>query len=250
MRIFSWDADGYFNHNAKLYTSILKPQKKLSSRPALSDTRANVEAIIELIKGRKIDITQSYKEEWLKIASALANEFGDNRRDYFHAVSRYHDKYDANETDRMFDNVLKHGYSKVDIGVFFNIASDYGIRYKGEIATVGGSGNNQYGNVPNKNNSKTLSDIGISRKEITTLPKVEKIKSGPWSNEITELEQFFSSVKLPDTIKLNQCSTITDINLFIKSHLDTVKGQNGNKRFIPYLDRLNELKEILKQNLN
>ena len=249
LRIYSWDPDAYFNHNAKLYTKLLKPQVKKSTRPAYSDTRERVEAIISQIKENKIDITSGYKEEWLKIASALANEFGESGRGYFHSVSQYHAKYDSNDTDCLFDNVLKHDYNKISIGSFFHIAGDYSIKIqdgqkKGEIAKQSNGGANIPNGVPKENTVKTLSDIGISRKEVTTL--VEKIvKPGIWSNEITELDQFFSMVKLPGTLKLNACSTITDINLFIKSHMDIVRGQNGKTRYKPYLDRLIYLRSLL-----
>jgi hypothetical protein len=256
LRIYSWDPEAYFNHDAKLYTKLIKPQPKKAPRPAYSDTRERVEAIISQIKENKIDITEDYKEGWLKIASALANEFGESGRDYFHSISMYHAKYNEGETDRMFDNVLKHDY-KITIGSFFKIVSDYGIKIqegqkKGEIAKPAGTGANQYNaDVPKGNVCKTLSDIGISRKEVTTLPKIEKIvKPGIWSNEIEEMEQFFKSIKLPEMIKLDQCSKITDVPLFVESHLSVLKAQNGNRRYMPYLDRLNEMKTILKANLN
>jgi hypothetical protein len=233
LRFYSWDQGSYFNHSAKLYTKILRPKKKTSSRPAYSDTRDQVEAIIEKIKQDKIDITEDYKEGWLKIASALVNEFGEAGRGYFHAVSQYHAKYNEGDTDLMFDNVLKHGYNKVKIGSFFKIASDYGIRLKSEPGAT---------------------QTRVSSNQVTTLPKVEKIvevKPGPWSNEITELESFFKSIKLPtDPTRLDQCSQVTDINLFIKSHLSIVKAQNGNERYRPYMERLNEVRDILKLNLN
>jgi VirE N-terminal domain/Primase C terminal 2 (PriCT-2) len=250
LRIYSWDPEGYFNHNAKIYTSILKPQAKKSTRPAYTDTRERVEAIISKIKADKFDITQDYKEGWLKIASALANEFGESGRNYFHAVSQYHAKYDVSETDRVFDNVLKHDYSKISIGSFFKIASDYGIKIqegqrKGEIAKPS---ENQSNLVTNGNRVvKTLPELGISRKEVTTLPKVEKtVKPGIWSSEITELEQFFKTVKLPSgSIQLDSCSKITDLPLFVESHLSVLKAQNGNMRYKPYLDRLKEVKRIM-----
>ena len=77
------------------------------------------------------------------------------------------------------------------------------------------------------------------------------IKHGIWSDDIAELERFFKAVKLPsETIRLDKCSQIIDIKLFIKSHMDIVQAQNGNLRYQPYLDRLNELKAILKSKLN
>lgn len=65
-------------------------------------------------------------------------------------------------------------------------------------------------------------------------------------NEIKELENYFSVITLPtQPVKLNDCSTILDCSYFIKNHLATVKANNGNKVYQPYLNRLQELKEVL-----
>ena len=72
-----------------------------------------------------------------------------------------------------------------------------------------------------------------------------------WSNDIAELENYFASIELPtQPVKLNRCSTITDCSLFIESHFATVKGNNGNRTFLPYLNRLQELKQVLTINSN
>lgn len=74
------------------------------------------------------------------------------------------------------------------------------------------------------------------------------IKEQPrnWSNDIAELENYFASIELPtQPVKLNRCSTITDCNKFVKSHLDAVRANNGNRTFLPYLNRLQELKKVL-----
>jgi len=264
LRIYSWDPDGYFNHNAKLYTRILIPKQKTYNRPGFSDTRNKVEAIIFQIKENRIDITGDYKEGWLKIASALANEFGESGRGYFHTVSMFHPKYNDKDTDRMFDECLKHNYNKVTIASFFHITDEYGIKlmpepvmmqHRGEIETKQ-DGAMFRDLIPDRNKVKTLSDIGITKKESSTvavvLPKSAKQdKLGIWDEKIKELERFFQAVKLPtEPIKLNQCTKITDISKFINSHLAIAKSQNGNKRYRPYLERLIELKAILTKNLN
>lgn len=80
-------------------------------------------------------------------------------------------------------------------------------------------------------------------------PIKEQPKS--WSNDVTELENFFSRIELPThPIKLNQCSTIIDCSLFIESHFISVKANDGKRRFLPYLKRLQELKQILTVNYN
>jgi len=67
-----------------------------------------------------------------------------------------------------------------------------------------------------------------------------------WEQEISELEKYFKGITLPTQhIKLNRCSTITSCSLFIESHIATIKANNGNRSFLPYLNRLHELKQVL-----
>ena len=66
--------------------------------------------------------------------------------------------------------------------------------------------------------------------------------------DISSLETFFTSTRLPTTpIKLDQCSTITNVPLFIKAHLETVQNNNGKHAYLPYLERLRLLKSILNK---
>jgi hypothetical protein len=87
------------------------------------------------------------------------------------------------------------------------------------------------------------------------LPKVEVIKSERieqnWSNDIALLENYFADIKLPtQPVKLNRCNTITDCSLFIQSHFAILMKKNKNKTFLPYLNRLKELKQVLTINSN
>ena len=76
-------------------------------------------------------------------------------------------------------------------------------------------------------------------------------KPESWEQDITELENYFAGIELPtQPVKLNPFSTITDCSLFIGSHFATVKGNNGKRTFLPYLNRLQELKQVLTTNLN
>ena len=79
-------------------------------------------------------------------------------------------------------------------------------------------------------------------------PKNEQPKN--WNEEITELESFFNNTLIPDKpLKMNQWTTIKNCRRFINSNLKTVNSNNGNKTFIPYLNQLQRLKEILKENI-
>jgi len=71
-----------------------------------------------------------------------------------------------------------------------------------------------------------------------------------WEQEIFELENYFAGIKLPNQpVKLNKCGTITDCSLFIENHFATIKANNGKRTFLPYLNRLQELKNLLTLNL-
>ena len=66
-----------------------------------------------------------------------------------------------------------------------------------------------------------------------------------WSDQINELESYFSNTSIPtNPVKLDGCSTITDANLFIESHIETARENNGNKTFLPYLNRLKTLRAM------
>ena len=102
--------------------------------------------------------------------------------------------------------------------------------------------------------TKVTHQQNIIFSHVEPLPKVEVFKTEQpqnWSNDIAELENYFASIELPtQPVKLNRCSTITDCSLFIESHFATVKGNNGKRTFLPYLNRLQELKQVLTINSN
>jgi hypothetical protein len=63
---------------------------------------------------------------------------------------------------------------------------------------------------------------------------------------VNELEHFFDITNLPEgPVKLDSCSTIINVPLFIKSHLTILKYHKGNLRFKPYLDRLIQFKNSI-----
>ena len=73
--------------------------------------------------------------------------------------------------------------------------------------------------------------------------------SNDWTNEIQELNLFFSEQKdLPKKIQLDKGSTIVDIEKFLKSHFEVVIYKNGINTFLPALERLKKLKQIIESN--
>ncbi|MFC3881273.1 DUF6965 family protein [Algoriphagus namhaensis] len=94
---------------------------------------------------------------------------------------------------------------------------------------------------------ETLAKVEVFKPEFSETIKREIPRN--WSKEITELENYFSSIELPtQPIKLNKCSTINDCPLLIESHFTAVKVNKGKRTYLPYLNRLKELKQALDLN--
>jgi hypothetical protein len=91
----------------------------------------------------------------------------------------------------------------------------------------------------------------VAEKPLDTLPN----KSGPktyvedWSTTISELETFFSNATLPNIpVRISNCETVKNLALFVDTHLTIVKANKGKLKFVPYMVRLQKLKEHIIDN--
>ena len=99
--------------------------------------------------------------------------------------------------------------------------------------------------------TKVVNDVVIEEKNkidlaeiLTKIKPIEQPEN--WSNDISELETFFNTMATnKQPIQLNAFSRIIDLEIFVKNHLEVVKANNGNTSFLPYLNRLQQLKNIL-----
>lgn len=98
-----------------------------TSRMDNKDSCESVELLIKAIESEGIDLTQSY-EDWLTIGFALADEFHESGRNYFHRVSQFHTEYSLSNCDDQFDKCLKSNKSGVTINSLFYLAKLGGIR--------------------------------------------------------------------------------------------------------------------------
>ena len=56
---------------------------------------------------------------------------------------------------------------------------------------------------------------------------------------IKALRKYFDSVeKWPDSVKLDACSTTTQVQQTVERHILVLEANPGNKKFQPYYDRL------------
>ncbi len=133
LRGYSIDANAYFNHNATIFTLKKNYTTNLKSKGYTNftfdhnfdNTKSNVEKCLNVIQNKQIDITENYIE-WFSLGCSIANEFGENGRDYFHILSKISNKYNYLNTEKQFNHCLKNRYS-YNIGTFFHYCKLNGV---------------------------------------------------------------------------------------------------------------------------
>lgn len=75
------------------------------------------------------------------------------------------------------------------------------------------------------------------------------MKKPTWDSEIRELEEFFRDRQLPEKIRINSWEMIVNVRLFLGTHFSIVRYHNGEEAYLPYLNRLIELRTILENKL-
>lgn len=55
---------------------------------------------------------------------------------------------------------------------------------------------------------------------------------------LSELKSYFETANLPESFVLSESETIHDVKLFISTHIEALEANKGNKRFLPYYQRL------------
>lgn len=71
------------------------------------------------------------------------------------------------------------------------------------------------------------------------------------AQQVDELEQYFNSIQLPESIRLSNSEGITNVDLFVKSHLKIARENAGNPKgtFSKFYERLVLLKKILSKEI-
>lgn len=87
---------------------------------------ADVQAITKRLVSRGIDITSGYKN-WVDVAFALTDAFGENGRSLFHELSAVNPDYDYAACDKKYTDCLRGQGNGIHIETFFYKAAEAGI---------------------------------------------------------------------------------------------------------------------------
>lgn len=138
LRYASYDADGYYNPNATTYYWELDKEAKVANnskekvtKKRLSPTSSSmtdaemVGKQLEFLKSSSTTIPDDY-DTWFKIGMALNSGLGEDGRTYFHEFSKLSDKYNEDECNTQYDNIISHydGDSDITLGTLFHIIKE------------------------------------------------------------------------------------------------------------------------------
>lgn len=114
LRFASYDEKPYINLNAKPYNKIIPVKssksfvvKKINATMNPTGISGDVEKLINEIESKEVDITENYKT-WFAIGCSIAKKFGENGREYFHRISRYHQSYSIENTNTQYSACLNN----------------------------------------------------------------------------------------------------------------------------------------------
>lgn len=106
-----------------------EPQPKQMPTSIVSDNQ--FENYLQQIEYTGTDITQGY-DNWRNIGFALADEFGEMGRDYFHRISKFNSAYDYKECDVQYNNCLKAKGTGVTMATIYYLAQQNNIKIHNE----------------------------------------------------------------------------------------------------------------------
>lgn len=231
------DPDIYINSNSAIFEAsetmkrfkteqVKRSETKQVKQQFHNDTSADVQKVIEQIQRGRFDITENYNN-WLSIGFALADEFGENGRSYFHDVSKYNSGYDFSKADKQFTSCMKNRKNN-GINAFFSIAKKYGL----DITSV-------KQNATIKKEAKRISNPT----NILNTP-IEK-NSKDAEKDFKDYEFFiksgcyYTNIMVGKKLKKKRIS-----NFIMKSLYNLDDGTNNTKRIIKLQNRNNKINLI------
>ena len=115
--------------NPKEWLEVLEEQPQPISNNATTNVVADndIETYVSAIEQSGIDITGNYAT-WRDLGFALAEEYGETGRDYFHRISKNFIGYDSKECDEQFNKCLNAKGDGITIATFYHYTHQAGIK--------------------------------------------------------------------------------------------------------------------------
>lgn len=135
LRGASYDADMFINTDSSVWAKVTGLKKVNKPKPVANviATKSDFADLINEITSKGVDITDGY-ENWLSCGFALAEEFGDSGREYFHAISSMSVDYDQEKCDKQYTHCINSDNgSKITIGTFYYFCKNQGLEVSSKL---------------------------------------------------------------------------------------------------------------------
>lgn len=112
LRFATYDENAYYNPTAATYLYVVDAQRpkqkteKWQGSSTLSDEEV-VDRGIQLLKERNLTLPDDYKT-WFSVGMALNSAFGEKGRQYYHTLSSMSPKYNEQECDKQYSDIVSH----------------------------------------------------------------------------------------------------------------------------------------------
>jgi predicted P-loop ATPase len=127
-RFVSFDPDIFVNEKSKLAGKKVTPKTQPKKINWIA-TEDQMSRIVSELYSNHLNIAESY-QDYLTCAFAIADGYGEQGRQYFHAVAGVSSKYNEKQADKKYDNAIKTNKSKIKIGSFFYLAKNAGVELR------------------------------------------------------------------------------------------------------------------------
>lgn len=229
-----------------------KPKSTTATTNVVAVADTGIESYISAIEQSGTDITGSYAT-WRDLGFALAEEYGETGRDYFHRISKNYAGYDSKECDEQFNKCLNAKGHGITIATFFHYAHQAGIKpikqqNNNEVAT----------NVATAVDTPNESMPTIPDKVFKTLPQflqqVVNPANGQEEKDILLLGALTAfSACFPKLFGIyDQRKVFSNLYLFVTAPASAGKGRlNQIKNLVDPVHKLKrEQAKVLKQQFN
>ena len=151
-----------------------QPSLNLSASTGPDSVSTDFELIISRLEATQTDITANYSD-WRDIGFAIADEFGEVGRDYYHRISRFNPSYSPTDCNKQYDKCLKAKGRGVTPKTFFHFAKQAGINIspacRDEARCVS--------QTPHPSSKSPSGDLGVKSQPETCIPETGTIFNTP-----------------------------------------------------------------------
>ena len=126
--LFHTTPNTFTNEESQVFNKLIKVEKKKTSKDDYNFNNIvigdnDIDHIVQQLRDRSIDICQTY-EDWRNVGFALASEFGERGREYFHAISSIGSEYSTEKADDQYTKCVKSDGGGVTIATIFHHAKE------------------------------------------------------------------------------------------------------------------------------